>query len=298
MKVLTINIHSHGRDFDPASYRRMLTAFADFVAERKIEAIAIQECCQEHGRPAFAGPLPLRYVPSGDAHAIGEDNCALLLAEELAERGCSYHWTWTGTKLGYGRFNEGLAFFSAAPIVDAESFHISGTQDFSNWKARKALLVTAGGGAQEPPVVFCNVHMGWWQDDEEDFASQMRRLQKALSERGLVTQSKRAQTPVVLLGDFNSPADVRGEGHDMLVELGWKDTYAAAEIRDSGITVPGNIDGWRDGQHEGMRLDYIWTSQDLRVRSSQVVLDGVNGPAVSDHFGVLADIDMHQGPIA
>ena len=293
MKALSINIHSHGRDFDPDSYRLAMARFADFVAERGIEAIAIQECCQEHGQAPASGPLPGHYVPAEAAAEIGEGNCALVIATELAERGCEYHWTWTGAKLGYGRFNEGLAFFSTAPIASAESFHISATHDFSNWKTRKALLVTLAARAQGGlPLAFCNVHMGWWKDEEEDFASQMRRLQGALEGRGLLGEAGDAGGGVVLLGDFNSPADVRGEGHDMLLDLGWKDTYAAAEARDSGITVPGSIDGWRDGEHEGMRLDYIWTSQACGVRSSRVVLDGLNGPAISDHFGVLADIDI------
>lgn len=73
----------------------------------------------------------------------------------------------------------------------------------------------------------------------------------------------------------------------MVLDLGWQDSYEDAEIKDSGITVPGNIDGWRDGEHTGMRLDYIWTAKRHRVLQSKVVLNGISGPVLSDHFGVL-----------
>ena len=77
----------------------------------------------------------------------------------------------------------------------------------------------------------------------------------------------------------------------MVLGLGWRDSYDDAEVKDSGITVPGNIDGWRDGEHTGMRLDYIWTGRKHRVLQSKVVLNGISGPVLSDHFGVLAEID-------
>ncbi len=40
-----------------------------------------------------------------------------------------------------------------------------------------------------------------------------------------------------------------------------------------------------------MRLDYIWTAKRHRVLKEQVVLNGISGPVLSDHFGVLAEIE-------
>lgn len=48
-----------------------------------------------------------------------------------------------------------------------------------------------------------------------------------------------------LLGDFNSEADVRGEGYDLVLRSGWQDTYRLAQERDEGYTVVQAIDGWR-----------------------------------------------------
>ena len=59
------------------------------------------------------------------------------------------------------------------------------------------------------------------------------------------------------------------------------------------FSVFGIIDGWRDKLPDqnvsGMRLDYIWCSQEKEIRSSRILFDGENEPVVSDHFGVLIE---------
>ena len=140
--------------------------------------------------------------------------------------------------------------------------------------------------------------MGWWSDEEEPFAAQWDRLEKRLAPR-------RRDGRVWLLGDFNSPDEVRGEGYDYICAAGWQDTYRLAKRRDDGITVEGEIDGWRptddtmagdiSSKLSGMRLDYIWCSRPAQVRSSQVVCNGSNGPRVSDHFGVLIETPNSEG---
>lgn len=155
MRLLTINIHSHGSDFEPELYHQKMKALAAFMKEKEIDAAAIQECSEEEDRPVVSGPLPMHWVPAGPDSRVREDNCALVLAEELQGLQQEYWWTWTGAKLGYGKYNEGLAIFSRRPVTGADSFYISGVRDFSNWKTRKALAAcTADGSA------FLSVHMG------------------------------------------------------------------------------------------------------------------------------------------
>ena len=98
------------------------------------------------------------------------------------------------------------------------------------------------------------------------------------------------------MGDFNSPAQVKHEGYDLIKESGWQDTYLLAEKKDVGNTVRGVIDGWRDklsqeDMLEGMRIDHIWCSEMVKVRSSRTCFDGNNEPVVSDHFGLLIDVE-------
>ena len=95
-----------------------------------------------------------------------------------------------------------------------------------------------------------------------------------------------------LLGDFNSEADVRGEGYDLVLRSGWQDTYRLAQERDEGYTVEQAIDGWRDvpDAEAKKRIDQIWCSKAVPVKSSRVVFNGLREPQVSDHAGVLIEL--------
>ena len=65
MRLLTINIHSHGSDFEPELYHQKMKALAAFMKEEEIDAAAIQECSEEEDRPVVSGPLPMHWVPAG-----------------------------------------------------------------------------------------------------------------------------------------------------------------------------------------------------------------------------------------
>ena len=101
-----------------------------------------------------------------------------------------------------------------------------------------------------------------------------------------------AKKTAFLLGDFNSEADVRGEGYDLVLRSGWQDTYRLAQERDEGYTVVQAIDGWRDAPdaEAKKRIDQIWCSKAVPVKSSRVVFNGLREPQVSDHAGVLIEL--------
>ena len=102
-------------------------------------------------------------------------------------------------------------------------------------------------------VWYYTVHLGWWKDEEEPFADQWNILAAAAGAKPLA----------FLLGDFNSEADVRGEGYDLILRSGWQDTYRLARQRDDGYTVVQAIDGWRDAPDAAAkkRIDQIWCSE-------------------------------------
>ena len=94
------------------------------------------------------------------------------------------------------------------------------------------------------------------------------------------------------MGDFNSPSDVRGEGYDAVLDSGWYDTYVLAEEKDSGNTISGSIDGWKDKKDSGeKRIDYIFTDTKRKIKSSYTVFNGKNEEIISDHFGVLLEYE-------
>ena len=76
---------------------------------------------------------------------------------------------------------------------------------------------------QSEGIWFCSVHMGWWEDEEEPFKQHWdlaaKKIQQIAGPDGLVW----------VMGDFNSPAEVAGEGFDYVKSCGWQDSYELAE---------------------------------------------------------------------
>ena len=224
------------------------------------------------------GNAPAGYYPCpGNMVLLKADNHAAAVARMLEEADCAYHWSWLPAKIGYDRYDEGMAVFSRAPIMQAENLLLSQINDYNNWKTRRALGICAG------DVWYYTVHLGWWKDEEEPFADQWNILAAAAGAKPLA----------FLLGDFNSEADVRGEGYDLILRSGWQDTYRLAQQRDDGYTVVQAIDGWRDAPDAAAkkRIDQIWCSQTVPVHSSRVVFGGKQEPRVSDHAGVLIEVE-------
>ncbi len=295
MKIITLNTHS----LVEKGYEKKLRQFADMVLAEQPDVFALQEVNQSVQAGCLAEEkLPGFVACPGIGRGLREDNHAARLAQILFAAAAPYYWTWVPAKLGYGKYDEGLAVFSRRPIVEIDSFLISGCSDYYNWKTRRILGVKADGfkGGW-----FYTVHMGWWDDLEEPFSRQWERLEehvKAAKEEG----------PLWLMGDFNSPDSVAGQGYDLVKKGGWLDTYEMAKEKGSGATVEEEIDGWRDLPLEGggkggqqgceaphgggkkataMRIDYIWCSRPVPVARSLVVCDGRAYPKVSDHYGVM-----------
>lgn len=203
-------------------------------------------------------------------YAIKSDNHALRVINILENKGVFYHWCWLPVKIGYDKYDEGLAIFSKFPISDIRQINLCDCDDYTNWKNRKALLVKI-----DKVGYVCNVHMGWWQDETHSFKGQFNILQNALPDE-----------KIWLMGDFNCPDTKRDEGYDMVVKNGWNDIFRQVSL-DNGYTVPGSIDGWKGCAPK--RIDYIFCNRNVPVNKCDVCFDSIR---VSDHFGVVADIDV------
>ena len=69
MRLLTINIHSHGSDFEPELYHQKMKALAAFIKEEEIDAAAIQECSEEEDRPVVSRSNATNSSVSGTSFA-------------------------------------------------------------------------------------------------------------------------------------------------------------------------------------------------------------------------------------
>lgn len=269
MKLLTINTHSLLEE----NYNEKCNEFVLGILTHQPDVIAMQEVNQTFSEDIidnqdFLGDVPLR-----------KDNYAVKIGHMLQENGIKYHMIWVGIKQGYGKFEEGLAFLTKHPFSNAEAFQISTCNEFDNWKTRKGLLLKCGADW------FCNVHLGWWNDGEEPFTAHWQRVNDKLH----------SYENIYLMGDFNSPSNIKGEGYDTVRSFGWNDTYQDAKIKDEGHTVIGNIAGWSENDTLcKMRIDYIFSKQKENVISSVRLFNNINGKEISDHYGVLVDIEREN----
>lgn len=281
MKIMTMNTHSLAEpDFETKREQ-----FASMILKEQPDILALQEVNQTAAANGLCEKQLEGYVPCpGSEIPVREDNYAAWLVHRLSQDGLCYHWTWVPAKLGYDRYDEGMALLCRQPIEKVEAFFTSQSQDYQNWKTRKVL------GIQADQIWYYTVHMGWWDDEEEPFVNQWSRLEAYLYEK------KKAAQPVWLLGDFNSASSVRGQGYDLVCQSDWRDTFADADEKDSGVTVEEVIDGWKERASElekegsrGMRLDYIFSSRPVPVLRSRVICNGSDYDKVSDHYGVMIE---------
>lgn len=282
MKLISLNTHS----LIEKEWKEKCRMFADTVSSKCADVVAMQEVNQTHDAEPFDEDKlkSTGYIPCKKGVMIRQDNYMLEFVihwKELnPEKQCN--WTWLPMKLGYSKYDEGLAIFSVHPIIEIETHYITSQMDYNNWRTRMILgtLIEVDGEKQW----FYSVHTGWWKEENDlsidPFAVQWDRLE---------TQVKTEDSiPVWVLGDLNNPAHIREEGYDYVKQSGWLDCYELAQQKDSGITVVENIDGWEEKEKvTGMRIDFIWCNQRRTVQKSQVIMNGIQGPIVSDHFGIM-----------
>ena len=260
MKLLTLNCHS----WQEEEQLNKIKLLAKTIKDKKYDVISLQEVSQHMDS-------------SVKSDIINEDNNIEVLLNELKELGIDdYSYVWDFSHIGYDIYEEGIAILSKHPIVSKKSFYVSKDTTINNYKSRK--IVSAKIKINNELVDFYSCHLGWWNDDTEPFENQVNNLLENASNDNLT----------FFMGDFNNNAFIRGEGYDYLLSKGLIDTYSVAEEKDSGITVPGEIDGW-NGCKEKKRLDLILCNKNINIKKSIVVFNKENN-IVSDHYGVEIEI--------
>jgi endonuclease/exonuclease/phosphatase family metal-dependent hydrolase len=129
---------------------------------------------------------------------------------------------------------------------------------------------------------------------------------------GEVGHDEREQLPVVLLGDFDAAPDAASirfwTGRQSLdgTSVCYQDAWEAVHPGEAGHTfTPGNrlVRAGEMGLERGRRIDYVMVrcgphGPALEVTGCRRVLDQpVDGVWASDHFGVLADLQLPPRPI-
>lgn len=273
MKVCTLNTHSWLED-DP--YEKM-ERLINWIVEEDFDVIALQEVNQLIESPLvttddYFQPLAEQSV------GIARDNYAYCISQLLKERGVHYYWSWAPCHIGYDRYQEGLALLMKEAFTP-KSFRVSEQADPQDFRTR---YVLAGQQTQSPdePTFYCG-HFSWWDSKTSGFAYEWAKVCQQIEQNGKNLQ--------VIMGDFNNPAEVRGEGYDLIRE-DFQDAFLEAKQKRGEHTVRKAIDGWTQNQ-EALRIDGVYYQGALAVKDYQVRFDGVNEPAVSDHAAVLVEFE-------
>jgi endonuclease/exonuclease/phosphatase family metal-dependent hydrolase len=130
-------------------------------------------------------------------------------------------------------------------------------------------------GPDSLTFVFCNTHF-------DHVGRQARR------ESALVIMKQLApiagDLPVILLGDFNSPADAGQPGpYAEFMRAGWRDCFTGP------CGSEGTFNGFQ-GATDGPRIDWILVSPGWAIESGQIMRTNIQGKYPSDHFPVNATL--------
>ena len=277
MKLLTLNTHSlvEGKSAE------QVEILCEAILCEGFDVIALQEVNQPIKNPPAEGqlwghcPIPCQEIRM----SVKEGNFSLALAQSLTMAGAPGYWCYLPMKVGYGKYDEGLSLFCRTPIVELRYGYLTERSAYDDWKTRMALGVRCEGR----DAWFWSLHTGWWEDAEEPFREQWRRLLSLLPR----------DSDVWLMGDFNQPAERCGEGAALMRKDGFYDAYELAERTAGDGTASGMIDGWRGrGASDGLlRLDQIRTNRKQKISSCRTLFDGERYAVISDHFGVAVTVE-------
>lgn len=275
MKVLTLNTHSWLEENQEEKMQRL----AKKIADESFDVIALQEVNQTAESNEVTSPFS--FIQPAMTQTIKEDNFALQLVTYLKEEyHVHYYWSWAYNHIGFDKYNEGVALLSKYPLKDVTTYALSKATDPTDYHTRVALGATID--INEKHVYhFISLHASWWQRDGEYYfpyeAEQLQRIQKEQS------------IPVVIMGDFNNPAQKIDEGYHLLMQ-NWYDSYSLAEKTNGQYTMGGHIAGW-DSSTPPLRIDFIFFSQKEKIKQAMICFNGDDEPVISDHFAYFIETD-------
>ena len=187
----------------------------------------------------------------------------------------------------YDRYDEGMAVLVYHPLRIRTSFRSSRSFDYHYWKTRRVLGIRTGGRSD---TWFYTVHWRFTGGTmrKTRLAGQWEQLNQFLQEKGRILDSGKN---VWLLGDFNSPSAVSGEGYDCIRKAGWPWILCSGSAKDDGATVDHVIDGrrtirWQKGRN--CRLDYMFSRNPVRSVPRVICMGPLSGGM--DHFGVMVTV--------
>lgn len=214
---------------------------------------------------------------------IGLQEAELFQVQDLVSLLGDFDWVGVGRDDGRekGEINAVLVRRSAFSIVSQRTLWLSKTpeQVSKGWDAQLNRTVTVVGlksRASGRSLHFLNTHF--------DHAGVAARNESATLIEKLV-QTMGVGLPVILTGDFNAKSDFTGY---RILTMRLRDAATASLAPTTGGNITFN--GFGADIQPDNKIDYIFVSPDLEVKTHGVVTDLYDGRYPSDHFPLVTEV--------
>lgn len=129
----------------------------------------------------------------------------------------------------------------------------------------------------------CNSHLDCFLPQAREYG-----LKKLIE--GIKNEQKKEDLPLIIMGDFNATPDSR------LIKNFKDGLYTdkrmiAVQDIDESMYQQGTRGNFK-GKNNGLHIDYIFVSEEFEIINAQIVKYNENGKYPSDHYPVLAEIDL------
>ncbi len=270
-------------------------AIADEIQSTKPHLIGLQEVALWRTQSPGDGPL------SGAQHV--EFDFLEILQDELHSRGLNYDAVAIFNGFDFeapGLFADGLKdvrFTDRDVILARHSSHVQ----ISNIKTRRFQARFTLPLGMNYPRGWESVNVNFYDKSFRFINTHLEALSASVNESQaseLIAGPIDVNKPVIVVGDFNSPANVSiGEAYELLVHAGLTDVWPEARPNDAGNTCCQDSDLQNDQSHLSSRIDLIFVEGSITIRSAKRIGESVadqtaSGLWPSDHAGVVAKLRL------
>ncbi|MBX9866998.1 MAG: hypothetical protein K2Y14_08785 [Burkholderiales bacterium] len=273
LNILTLNLHTYQESNQSEKFKTI----AEAISKLKPDIISMPECAQAKSSESVG----MHY-----GSLIRQDNAALIITNLLQkDYHLNYNYFWSWSHLGFDKYEEGNCILTRGKIVQTAQQYVTHNASKTFWKSRNALMTEIELN-NFGRINMYSAHLGWWDDTEEPFKDMFDNL---LTWEQTTTQQIKPNAAFIA-GDLNLAAGSHGYNY-MLSNDKFIDTYL--NVNPNGMqdpTIGGKIDGWKDGDVNGLRIDYILMDKasPLKAVLAERIFTELSYGRVSDHNGTYA----------
>lgn len=230
-------------------------------------------------------PLVVRTIRKADPDTFGVQEAHIGWMRALKAAFPDYDYVGVGRDNGKKRGEFAAVFFKKTKyqVMDSGSFWLNETPDIpkKGWDAA-CIRICSYAELKEKKTGRTFVHMNTHLDHVGSIA--MQNGAELIAERAAAFGS---DVPVILTGDMNAEPDAAP--CQTFRNAGFTDARDAAAICDKAYTYH---DYQPDNPIVHSVIDYVFVKGDISVRKHKVIRKKIDGCFPSDHFPVVAELDL------